>query len=515
MIEGGCSLRFIRERLLLAAKVDSRPPVVVFVSMASSAKSSALYPISVEGIWGFIDATGKVVIEPQFHKVSNFSEGLACVTVVGEDELFPDKFEEGFIDETGKFVIGPGAPPKADLPKFFRTYSYGDFHDGRATIWINDATGAGGYIDKTGKLVIPAKYVQLEDFSEGLAWVAMPRSDGSIIGPKRSGLLDTNGNFVIAPKLGFSGRSVHQGLYVTNREDKNRQSLTSVVDLQGKVVVPEGEYSYIGDFAGGLSVVVKDRKIGCIDRQGKVAIPIEFETLADFEEEKFTTGEKAGKKFIVDRNGTCVREIAVDEEVSLGRIKSGMVKVHIDKKVGYVNTAGELTVPIQYDFRTSTDFDGELARVGSGNITGYINKQGTFVWKTDRWEKPIRNSVKGPLKDFLPPGTIEALPLDYNWDGVKNSIVFATNEPIEELRLWFKKKLGKQVKFFSDVLEDGRLELDFSSDALAASFYAMDMKTKDGVAHADFYGSKNMRLLQEKHKPAVVGILISTLEKGE
>lgn len=475
--------------------------------MASKSGNSPLYPISVEGVWGFINATGKVVIKPQFHKVSNFSEGLACVTVPGEDELFSDGFDEGFIDETGKFVIGPGAPPEVELPEF-SSYSYGDFHDGMATFWVGDATGVGGFIDTTGKLVIPAKYVQLGDFSDGVASVSLPRSDGSIIGPKRSGLLDKDGNFVIPPKLGFSAQRVTQGLYVINRQGKDGKWNASVMDLQGNIIVAEGLYSSIGDFAGGLSRVVKDGKKGCIDTRGKVVIPIEFESLEDFEEEDFTTGEKVGKTFIVDRKGMCVREIAVDKKISLGRVNSGMAKAYLENKIGYVNAEGELAIPIQYDFRASKDFVGELAQVREGNITGYINKQGEFVWKTDCWEKPVGYSVKAPLKDFLPPGTIEALPLDYNWDGVKNAIVFVSNESIKTLRSWFKQTFGKQVKIFGDVVENGKLSLDFSSDSLLGSFYAMDMKSDEADYFVEYYTSKNMRLLLQKHNPAVVGILI-------
>ena len=48
--------------------------------------------------YGFIDKSGKVVIEPQFDNVSAFSEGLAQVEK-------DDKW--GFIDKNGKVVIEP------------------------------------------------------------------------------------------------------------------------------------------------------------------------------------------------------------------------------------------------------------------------------------------------------------------------------------------------------------------------------------------------------------------------
>ena len=48
--------------------------------------------------WGYIDKSGKFVIEPQFEFADDFSEGLAIVTI--NDEY-------GFIDKSGKFVIEP------------------------------------------------------------------------------------------------------------------------------------------------------------------------------------------------------------------------------------------------------------------------------------------------------------------------------------------------------------------------------------------------------------------------
>ena len=50
------------------------------------------------GKWGFVDRTGKIVIEPQFDAVKDFGDGIARVRVNG---LY------GFIDRTGRFVVEP------------------------------------------------------------------------------------------------------------------------------------------------------------------------------------------------------------------------------------------------------------------------------------------------------------------------------------------------------------------------------------------------------------------------
>jgi WG repeat protein len=75
----------------------------------SSGRREVLYPISGEGKWGFINASGEVVIQPQFLNFGEFSEGLAKVTVPGlteEDQVF-ERTASGSINERVDFVIGP------------------------------------------------------------------------------------------------------------------------------------------------------------------------------------------------------------------------------------------------------------------------------------------------------------------------------------------------------------------------------------------------------------------------
>lgn len=94
-----------------------------------------LFLISVDGKYGYIDKTGKIVINPQFDDgAGSFSEGLASVEI-------GDKW--GFIDKTGKYVINP---------RFFYACS---FSEGLAWVKIGDwKTGyKTGYIDKTGKYI--------------------------------------------------------------------------------------------------------------------------------------------------------------------------------------------------------------------------------------------------------------------------------------------------------------------------------------------------------------------------
>ena len=78
-----------------------------------------------------------------------YYEGLARVSLNGK---------LGFIDKTGKEVI-PIKYDDAESPS-----------EGLAKVKLNDKYG---FIDKTGKEVIPIKYDYVADFSEGLAQVKL------------------------------------------------------------------------------------------------------------------------------------------------------------------------------------------------------------------------------------------------------------------------------------------------------------------------------------------------------
>jgi hypothetical protein len=52
--------------------------------------------------WGFIDNTGRFVINPEYSHVGYFNNGVAQVSV-GEGD--GQKF--GYIDKTGKFIFAP------------------------------------------------------------------------------------------------------------------------------------------------------------------------------------------------------------------------------------------------------------------------------------------------------------------------------------------------------------------------------------------------------------------------
>lgn len=127
-----------------------------------------LIPFTKDGMAGYIDADGRVVIEPKFQYGSAFSDGLACVCQEG---LY------GYIDKRGTWVI----PARFKYPT--------DFSEGLAGVPLGDKSW--GFIDRTGKVVIPARFgYVLNGFRHGVAEVVL---DG------QRGLINTKGEWVWRP----------------------------------------------------------------------------------------------------------------------------------------------------------------------------------------------------------------------------------------------------------------------------------------------------------------------------
>jgi hypothetical protein len=90
---------------------------------------------------GYADTKGKTVIDKQFSWSEDFSEGLALVKPKGGDTW-------SFIDRTGEVSLVPRLEGETDLQP-------GTFSEGLAVVTVNKRNG---YIDRSGRFVIPPKF---------------------------------------------------------------------------------------------------------------------------------------------------------------------------------------------------------------------------------------------------------------------------------------------------------------------------------------------------------------------
>jgi len=491
--------------------------IALTASSSLVANEPLLFPISVEGKWGYISREGKVVIQPRFLTANPYSERLAVVSIAGssdEDRAFGRTYQ-GFIDSNGDFAIPPEPPEGVTSIEGFERYSYDDFQDGLARIHINDATGVSGFINREGKIVIKPQYFTATNFSEGLSFVSlqMPTfmqypAEQKQRARQTSGFINKQGQFVIENRslrysFGFVGGRAH----VSVNTDKGLDH--GLIDRTGNFVIQPGVYTALDNLAAGAIWAAKGVKAGLLDSDGHVIVPLgKFDHILPPSDGSVFVAESGDKAVLIDSAGKQIA--AVTERGEIGRFQGGFATIKRDGLVGYIDTKGDTAIPRQFD--KANGFRGGLALVTKGKTKGYINRQAVFVWETDTWDEPIRNAVSKPLSTFLPQMLTEALPLSYSWEGVNNAIVFVADGDLEQVRAWYKHRCRGKIKL-SDYTDTGNEPAKIELGILPPDIGFLEVFAVDGTAEVadefvSFYSCDHMDQLRKKHPKKIIGILI-------
>lgn len=212
---------------------------------------TALFRIYENGLYGYIDSTGAVIIPPKYKGAGEFSEGLAPVRENGY---------YGYIDETGKYVIAP-------------QYDYAEsFHNKYAKIF---SEGFPNYINRFGIQTLQFKCSEIFPFNDGYAIVYTPYINGI----RKAGVINEYGSLVI--DTAFSEISdYYEGLF-NFQQPYNKHG---VVDIRNNIVVPAGKFSNIGKFHNGFAKVSfnppennpsKLRYKGFINTSGEIVLTLD------------------------------------------------------------------------------------------------------------------------------------------------------------------------------------------------------------------------------------------------
>jgi len=111
---------------------------------------NGLAKVSKDGKYGYVNAAGEVVIPLAFDGADHFSEGLAAVAI-------GDRW--GFINTNGQMVIKPQYLSRMwGSPMIFK--------EGLAAVRTETGTG---FINRDGEMVVPPVYRSVDDFIGGLA----------------------------------------------------------------------------------------------------------------------------------------------------------------------------------------------------------------------------------------------------------------------------------------------------------------------------------------------------------
>jgi Copper amine oxidase N-terminal domain./KWG Leptospira. len=291
---------------------------------------------SFDGKCGFIDTTGKIVIEAKYTEVARFSEGLAAVSNEGK---------WGYIDKTGKEVVGL----KYDAVAL-------EFSEGMAQVMKE---GRWGYIDRTGKEVIPLIYEDTNSFGEGLAHV---KKDG------KYGYIDKSGKEVIKPQYDMAYR-FREGLAPVQVNGK-----WGYIDKTGKVVIPF-TYDAAQNFSEGLAWVKVSEKWGAIDSTGKEVIKFQYDNAYNFQEglSPVLVNERWG---FVDKSG---KEVISPQFLEVHTLfTEGLALVSKDDGEGYamqgfIDKQGKEVTDFNYDFSATAFNNGKSVFSDGGQGSYYFS----------------------------------------------------------------------------------------------------------------------------------------------
>jgi hypothetical protein len=293
--------------------------------------------------------------------------------------VYKDK-KWGYIDNTGRLII----PYKFD--------GAAKFSEGLACVWIKEKSG---YIDATGKFVISPPSLSGFPFSNGMALVVISEFEKDHLHMYKLGYINRSGKLVIQRKEAWDSKSLHiiykelffsEGLVSVEQNGK-----VGFIDKAGKQVIPP-RYDNVQPFSEGLAAVRIKGKYGYIDRSGKMVIPPQFTDAEPFSEGLALISFDSNQSSYIDKSGKIVingEKFVIARGFSEG-LAAAMGK---NEKYGFIDKTGKFVIQPHFhrvgDFSEGlaavmpvlADWPGDLEADWPGPLA-YINQKGEIVIKS-------------------------------------------------------------------------------------------------------------------------------------
>ena len=277
--------------------------------------------------FGCVDKKGKVVIPLDY--ASGF-EGYELIFVKNEDNKW------GAFDVKGKALI----PFVYDEVKWTK----GDYS-------IVKQGEKYGILDSGGALVVPLQYDKVADFYQ---------SYNTMYGNEKYCYEDvfylTKSGITTVANLSRTIGSLSREHVDTPYDYRviKRDGRYGFVNYLGSEITPQYQNAREGRFSEGLEAVVKNDKVGFIDKQGNVKIPFKFY----YSEYQFNFYSS-----------------------QFGVFSDGLAAMVKEAKWGFIDNNGNVIIPYEYDWVGC--FHNGAAVVGKGNVRGMIDKHNKVILPFD------------------------------------------------------------------------------------------------------------------------------------
>lgn len=237
-----------------------------------------------------------------------------------------------------------------------------------------------GYIDGTGKMVLPARWKYASAFgADGLAHV----TDGD----RGYFSISRTGEFHRLPLPPQFHRSQPDPRYQPQGPDEQGMTLVWVADPDDRQrrrchwILSDGKPAFSGwwddarPFTGDFpAAVMVAGEWGFINRRGETVIPNEWDETPGFAASGLATVARNGRWGAIDATGRLVVPLHFDRISAFDG--AGMAAVTIGFGSGYISSNGRIIIPLRYQQAAPFDAHG-MARVVDGhNKAGWIDREG-------------------------------------------------------------------------------------------------------------------------------------------
>lgn len=421
-----------------------------------------VYTVRQDGLYGFYRADGSVLLEPNYAAVGCYSDGMAAVSLAGEEtgSAKAPRFRGGrfgYVDADG--VLTVAMQYRQAFP----------FCEGRA--FAVDTSGTLVLLDRTGQELASFPQAELRAdesvrFSEGLAVIPVKSGDDGqeteetspraylvvdsggrelftltdacvdFMGGYRSGRIaaaesgewvrDEDGQVRFAAAPGAWGYRDEEGeIAIAFQFDEalpfsdelaavclraDGEESWGFVSPEGEMVVP-AEYDGARSFADGVGALLSEGKWAYVDQDGRLLSRFDYEEAGPFREE-IALVRRDGQLEAVNQRGRILFMI----DASRGLPFSGGVTVvqeEEDGAWGVCDDRGDLLVPFEYEEAFHWD--------------GYLWLKRGELWRVYRTEDVIDASLAAPVGASAGVGSFVDVPAD-SWYAA--AVTWATDHDV-------------------------------------------------------------------------------------
>ena len=350
--------------------IDSSGKIVIEASFDSADDfSNGLASVESDGKWGYIDTEGKVIIDYQFDSAGTFSKyGFAVVCSEDKNGVINTKgdfildmdYDRAYQVAENRFMAGNIIEKNDDSwTKDYKLNLYDEKGDKvcaaefthtnyeykQGLLAVCNKSGKWGYINDKGEYEIDAKFASASDFSEDLA--------------------------AVGEKKGFDDNDISIYKY-------------GYINKKGEVEI-RAQYDSAESFSDGLAVVEEDGKYGYIDKNNETVIDFEYDTAESFEDGYAVVGYEKGKDSwdyiygLIDKNGK--QKISIDyDSIIYG---NSMYRCEKEGECQYLTEEGKSAIDGTF-YRATIMFDDGYAVVSNDDKRfEVIDKNGKKITDTD------------------------------------------------------------------------------------------------------------------------------------